>query len=202
MKYLTRFLVTIMSLTLTACAVHPPATESSRLQASMSWAKRQAKLLQLSSWDVTGAIAMRKADEGGSANVRWHMQQNHYFNLRLSGPLGAGTVTINGTDAAVVMRTKDGQQRTGSAQALLDEALGWRFPVQYLRYWIKGLPVPTLPSQRQLDGVQRLATLNQAGWHIRYNTYQRVQNQDLPKKLTLERAKTQIRIVIRRWTLA
>ena len=198
-----RYMLLILIILLAGCMVQPrQITASAHPKPVMTWSQRLIGLRHIVAWDIQGAIAMRRGEQGGRANVRWWQSAGEHFQLRLWGPLGSAAVKISGTPSHVMLQTKDGVKRSGNAQKLLDESLGWHFPIQYLYYWLRGMPVPHITSEQLFDNRQRLDSLEQAGWSIQYMNYKTVKNYELPTKLTLEHAKTQIRIVIRRWTLA
>ncbi len=68
-------------------------------------------------------------------------------------------------------------------------------------YWILGASDPATSAQQSLDAQQRLARLQQEGWQVDYAEYARVQQQWLPRRLTVTRGSLRLRVVIDRWQL-
>lgn len=95
-------LLCIVSL-LSACAAQRIGT----LPALDGWDERQRILAGIGSWGFSGRIAVRDGEEGFNGNLHWE-QRRDYFDARVSGPLGAGTVLIAG-DARAVTVTEIGR---------------------------------------------------------------------------------------------
>ena len=199
---LIKFLFIISLAFLTGCATLTPATSPTSTSISPSWPERRAALSRIQQWSLQGVIAVQTSRGADKAKVRWQQFGTEHFQMRIWGPLGAGLVKIAGKPNQVTLQNKHGTQTAISARALLQKSLGWNVPVQYMRYWVRGLPVPKEPVTMKRDPQQRVKTLHQADWELQYQAYRKVENVDLPTKITLAGAKTKIRIVIQRWTLA
>lgn len=177
---------------LAACA-SPPAPESDPQ-------KLQQQLQQLQAWQVSGKIGLRQDGRGSSARVDWS-QREHSYQLRLSGPLGIGTVLIDGADDGIVLRNKDGVFEAPTPEQLLFQLSGWDIPVSELRYWARGLAAPTLNIEQQSMAAGKLATLSQGGWDISYLEYTLVDGLWLPARMTLSRAETRLTLLYKSWSL-
>ncbi len=71
---------------LAACATMPPSiTESDNSQ----FRQRQASLHNLDQWQVTGRIAFKIDDEGGTGAMTW-AQTGTRHEVQLSRPIGRG----------------------------------------------------------------------------------------------------------------
>src|ERR1043166_6078577 len=88
-------------LLLSACAANPPIDQT---RAGAAWADRKAKLEQIHNFSVQARAAVTGAATG-SANLVWH-QGPHDFDLRVSGPLGIGAMTMAGDESEVRVHTK------------------------------------------------------------------------------------------------
>lgn len=161
---------------------------------------QQKQLQALDDWRVEGKIGLRADGRGSSAQLNWQQQQD-YYKLRLSGPLGIGTVLVNGSDAGVELRNKDGVYQAASPELLLQQLTGWQIPITALRYWARGLPSPDLPVEQQEVELGRLASLQQGGWHIDYRDFTLVKGLWLPSKMVMTRPETQLTLLYQRWQL-
>jgi outer membrane lipoprotein LolB len=196
-KKITLFLVMLF---LSSCStITPQAPVES--QQKLSWQAREQILSNIQSWQVNGKIAVRTARDSGSASIDWK-QQNKQFNIALLGPLGSNAMTLQNTGGKVSMRTADGKEFSAdSAEQLLAKQWGFNLPVSYLRYWIRGLPVPGIPHQDKLDEYNRLASFSQQGYNIEYLAYSQTNKIDLPSKLTIESPSLKTKIMIYKWRI-
>ena len=192
------FLAVLIAL-LSGCAI-PPATSP---EASAAWTARQNRLARISTWQADGRIGVVSGQDGWHANFQW-AQQNSGYRIDLIGPLGQGRVVVesNGTEARI--QTQDGQSWTApDADALLEQSLGVRLPVNGLRYWARGLPEPGSTPTLQTDAQGRLTRLEQNGWVIEYPAYAptSILNLDLPERIVARRQDLSVKLIIEQWTL-
>ena len=109
-------------------------------------------------------------------------------------------MTLTGTPQQITVATaKQGSFQSDNPQALFERTFGWSIPVATLPYWVKGVPAPELPKQLELTPEGQLGQLQQAGWHVSFDQYQSVGRYRLPRKLTLTRDTTRLRLIISRW---
>lgn len=193
-------LIVFFGLTSCASLSQKPQTLEAPKQSS-TWENRVATLSAIEDWNLKGALAARNNRDAFSANWQWHQNQANY-TLALFGPLGSGSLQLTGSPHMVLLETSDGKKLTAtSPETLLEQQLGWRLPVSSLYYWVRGLPVPGIPSQKQLDSSNRLTTLLQQGWRIEYSRYTSINHLDLPSKMLLNNAALNVKIIINQWQL-
>lgn len=185
--------VYLACLFLMACATPGPAP-------SPDFQDLQRQLQAMESWQVEGKIGLRRQGKGNSALLSWQQDADRY-KIRLSGPLGIGTVTIEGDDTGVEVRNKQGVFHAPSPEQLMLEQTGWHIPLSQLRYWARGLPAVDLPLDEERIEGGRLQWLVQGGWDIEYRDYQRVDNLWLPSRITLSRPETTLTLLLKRWQL-
>ena len=167
-----------------------------------AWQTHAEELSRLRSWSLHGTLAVRPA--GGDASrvtMRWRQSPDSYL-VRFMGPLGVGLFEVEGTATAVEARFPDGRRaNAASPEALLEQEIGWSVPLQGLRYWVVGAPVPDVaPSKMELDDLGRLARLQQAGWTVVYERYDTVDGLSLPERIRFSNASVDATVVVRRWT--
>lgn len=199
MPYLRPLLVLFLVLGITACSnLHQRETLEFGGDAAAWQAHRQA-VAPLDSWVLQGKLGVKAPGESGSGTVLW-LQQRDYYDIRLSGPLGRGATRIQGSDRGVTLDIA-GQpgMSAPSAEALLEEQIGWRLPVEHLLWWVRGLPAPDSPSRLQLNPDSQLARLAQAGWTVEYSRYQQIDGITLPQRLQLSGHDMLLTLVITRW---
>ncbi len=165
-----------------------------------SWEDYQRRVLALNDWALDGKIGIRTAAESHSARLQWQQQPSDY-RIMISGPLGQGGARIEGSDEGVVIDVAgEGRYAAQSPEELLQQLLGWSFPVSEARYWVRGLPAPGLPYTPSFRE-NRLETLEQGGWMIHYSGYSQDAGPGLPERITLQRADLTIRLIIKDWEL-
>lgn len=199
MPTLRHLLLLTLVLMLGACSnLHQRETLEFGGDAS-AWQTHRKAVTPLDSWTLQGKLGVRAPTESGSGTVLWLHQQEQY-DIRLSGPLGRGATRIQGNDHGVTLDIA-GQPpvSASSAEALLEQQVGWRLPVEHLLWWVRGLPAPGSPSRLQLNPDSQLARLAQAGWTVEYSRYQQIDGVQLPQRLQLSGYDMLLTLVITRW---
>ena len=167
------------------------------------WKTHKQTLAGLDGWQITGKVGIRSRiggrTENGSATLFW-LQRQDYHDIRLSGPLGRGAARLTGRQGQVELEVANqGRYQAESAEALLQEHLGWRLPVSHLLWWVRGLPAPDSRSRLALDGDSRLARLEQDGWRVEYLRYAEHDGYWLPERLKLKGPDIDITLVVKDW---
>lgn len=163
------------------------------------WQVRQQVLSARTDWEFSGRIAVSADDDGFNGKLRWE-QQDEEFSATVSGPLGIGTVRIEGAGQRAVLTDKDGVRT--ELQDVEEELLyryGWTIPVRSLRYWALGIPDPLAAAQTELNEDHQLARLEQDGWLLNISSYRDSSGQSMPHRLAARKTSTRVRIVIDKW---
>ena len=179
-----------------ATTTHLPVDDVQR-----AWQQHQASLRGLIQWRLTGRIGIQTEDDSLNASLDWSQQQEHY-DIRLFGPMGSGSLRLNGDNQQVELTTSKGEQLTAAdPERLIYEKMGLRLPVAALRYWVLGLPAPGQIDGKILDAYGHLASLEQQGWDIRFHKYSRHDDLALPAKVFVNNHRAKVRLVIKHWEL-
>ncbi len=197
-KTLGVFFAGLILFGLSGCATAPRVG----LMPQFDWSERHQQLAQLQRWSFSGRLAVKDANnESWSASLRWQ-QDGDSYDIQLSGAFGQGAARLFGYDGyAVIEMAKHSALTASSAEALMQQQLGWYMPVQGLKYWLLGMPEPGSVSQQVFNEVGRLQSLQQSGWRVTYRDYLDVEGFELPRKLVLENSRLRARLVIDRWQL-
>jgi outer membrane lipoprotein LolB len=164
-----------------------------------SWEDRNAVLGNIREWEFRGRIAVKAGDEGFNGKFNW-AQRYDAFNATVAGPLGIGTVRIEGDGQSVVLTDKDGVETAlNDAERELRYRYGWTIPVASLRYWVLGIPDPSVPAVTELDDHGRLVRLEQGDWVVQISRYRDGGGQQMPRILSATNPDTRVRMVIDRW---
>ncbi|MCZ8131852.1 MAG: outer membrane lipoprotein LolB [Steroidobacteraceae bacterium] len=196
-----RLAAAVLALAAAGCATVPagPAGEGPAVPIPVD---RAVALAGFDDWRAAGRVAVRTAVDGWSASFDWR-ETGFRSELAVRGPFGAGGARIVRTADRITLETGDDPPVEVPAPfAALDgalvERLGFPLPVEYLRWWLAGVPAPGLPSTPVADGFE------QAGWSVRPQELGGVAGAPaaLPKRVVLEREDTRIRVAIDRWVPA
>jgi outer membrane lipoprotein LolB len=208
--------IVVLSLLLSACASVSkprPAEFSPELQAL--WSERQATLASLDQWEITGRMAVRTDDDGGSANFVWERRSDEH-NIEMFGPFGSGRVTITQSgDGAVLRDGDDPPVSAASAEELLYYQVGWHVPFESLKFWLKGVPSPTPHDTLVLDAEGRALGFRQDGWEVSIPDYSPGDPVSVPRRVFIKALpgtvhligeqgedlgdRLDVRVVMRRW---
>jgi outer membrane lipoprotein LolB len=158
-------------------------------------------LSKLKTWNIDAMIGIRNVakHDSGSASMQWQQSRANY-SILLFGPLGAGSTKLTGQPGSVTLAMADGKTfHAKTPELLVTQQTGWRLPVSNLYYWVRGLPVPSLPADKKLDSSNHLVELSQGGWRVQYLDYKTINQIDMPTKILLANPDLNVKIIIRSW---
>jgi outer membrane lipoprotein LolB len=175
---------------LSACSFAPERPIEGYQLAEMQHLQKQGN------WHFEGRLAIVDAKESFSASISWHHQAER-DDIELVGPLAQGRVAISVTADGVVIDDGDNRQEySGAVDVVMAEQLGVDMPVNALKFWVLGVNDPRQSFVEQEGG------FFQGGWLVRYREMQRVNAESLPKKITAEKDKTRIKLIVDQWDLS
>lgn len=188
-------------LVIPGCAVRPPEPPPDR-PAQELFEQRNAQVLTYERWRTSGRAAFTTEHDNATLSVAWRQQDPSTWQLDLRGPLGTGSVRLQGEADGVELRASDGTVETaGSARNLLFRHTGYDLPVDVLRDWLRGIPADDFDADVGLDAYGRPSTLRQLDWDITYTAWRKVNGVSMPERITLEGPDIRIRAVLRDWEL-
>ncbi len=183
---------------ITACAPPRPAPEPPENK-PMPVEERQAQTRVVSSWELNGAMAVKSPKKSFSATVNWLQRGSGQYQIRMFGPLGSGTLLIKKQGSNVTLQDGPKKVQSNNADKLFYQQTGVALPVSNLFYWVRGLEAPGAVQSTKRDSYNRLSTLNQAGYSIKYLQFTSVNGTDLPSKIVLQGKGLSIKFIIKRW---
>lgn len=183
---------------LVGCALRPSAPVAElREVAAAQWMAVE----QPASWQLRGRAALAIDDEGGTASLIWRQSTSDY-QIDLRGALGAGSLRLQGDSGGVVLTTAGGERYAAQdARTLLAEVGGYDLPVDYLRHWLMGQPVPGLGGRLMIDPEGKVRLIQQAEWEVRLSDYQMQAGFYLPRRITASGQGARLTLLVRDWTV-
>ncbi len=185
---------------LSACAKTPRPEPLADAQIGPAWRIHTAQVEAMRTWNLNGRLAVKTPDDGWTATLQWAQDLDKY-QIRVSAPLGQGTVELQGGPEQVTLRAPGDRIATARDPASLMQAnLGWSLPLSGLRYWLRGVPEPGRHIDAlRLDTRGRMAELQQAGWHVVIDDYVSSGGIDLPARFALSAPRLQVHLVAHEW---
>ncbi len=198
MKQLLLWLIVI---SLTACSLRQPDVSD--------WAEQRENVRALSEWDFRGRMAVNVAndpDASGQVSVNWE-QEADVSQVRLSGPMGIGAWQLLWEPNRVTVSDKNGEKALEykgprAAEEFVRQELGWSFPADSIRYWVRCLSAPGTPANLPRRGEKgELVAFNQYGWRIECGRYGEFDDYVLPTRLTMQGRGVKLRLAVSDWRL-
>ncbi len=164
------------------------------------WEARTRILADLDDWEFRGRIGVSAGSEGFNGKLRY-TQNDEDFRATVSGPLGFGTIQIEGDGRQVTVIDKDGEEwMLPDPEIDLLIMYGWTIPVASMRYWALGIPDPAELAFTEVNKDGQLTSLEQGNWHVQIAQYRDGGGQLMPRRLTAVSGDNKVRLVIDNWT--
>lgn len=171
-----------------------------QLPALNDWEVRREVLATMSDWAFSGRIGVSAGDDGFNGRLRWR-QTGGAFKASVSGPLGAGSVQIDGMRNRITVTERNGElTELENPEYDLRARYGWTIPVTSLRFWALGIPDPDSPAVTEFDDEGQLARLEQRNWVVEIPQYREGGGQRMPRRITAVNGDAKVRLVIDSWT--
>lgn len=156
----------------------------------------------ISKWETSGRVGIRTPDDAISGNFNWQKDPTT-FSLNIVGPFGQGATKLDKTqDGVITLAYKDTHVTGSDPTTLLQQELGWKFPVEQVTYWIRGLAAPNSPARITKEPSSTLpSTIEQDGWLITYSNFTKVDGLPLPQKMQVSNPPFRVNLIINQWTI-
>lgn len=161
--------------------------------------ERKEQVDKVSSWELSGALSAKNKEKGWTASLNWAQRGADDYQIRMSGPLGGGTVLIDKKGGVVTYKEGSKVKTSNNADELLQKETGIRLPVNNLYYWVRGLPAPGSIEEAQYDKFNRTTQIKQDGYVIEYSKYTKVNNADLPSLIRLQGHGVTLKVAVKTW---
>lgn len=167
------------------------------------WPARRIELQSLDDWNLDGRVAVAAGAEGFSGGLSWS-QRGERAEIQLRGPMGGTAILIHVEGLEYVVTDERGRTHGGEdARRYIEQRFGpgSPLPITEMRYWLVGAPAPDSPHRESLGEDQRLASLDQSGWQVRYDRYGAVGELALPERIELTTEGMRLRVAVADWRI-
>ena len=167
--------------------------------ANMQEALKTNPVESIKSWQMDGRIGVQAQSSAWQANLVWDHEESQ-DRLRISGPLSQGAISIIVQKDLIYLNEGNGKtELSKDPQSLLRSRLGFSVPLSSLRYWIMGVPDPSLPSRSVTGAVSSEHGFEQSGWVVLAGPDEIVGGWRLPQKLAINGAGVRLKILADNW---
>lgn len=192
-NFLITMLLAIFTSSLAGCASFLPSGGQDKLQESLT---------ALNDWQVRGKLSVTSPQDSVTGYLTWEQQADQY-QLFITGPFGQGSSRLSGdkNSAALLLPGWEHTQKAASAEQLMLTHMGWNFPVEDIRHWVKGQPSPESEATVQYGDSGLLENLQQHGWQVRYSRYSQHGGFWLPGLIKVSGHSFRFVFSIKEWTI-
>lgn len=177
----------------------PVAPAAAPAEVVAAWPARRAQLQARTQFTAQGRIGVVAGTEGFNGKLRWG-QDGTRSTVNLDGPLGVGGVRIVSDGDVLTLNTPSGEALDSqAAQDELVRRMGFEPPLGSLRFWLQGVPDPTIPSTETPDPSGYLGSLVQSDWTVTFGAYMQTADGALPQRLTVARGTVRVRLILDSW---
>ncbi len=198
--YTRTIIAVITAVLLSGCvSLKPPKlTKTQTDYQKSSPLTREQKLRAMKSWNISGAVSVKQPGRSFIARYTWQ-QIGGQYNINIHSNLDLASVQLIGNASQVTMKASDGKTfKSNNINSLMQQQLGWRLPVNNLKYWIRSLPAPG-NANAKYNSLGQTQRINQTGWTVTYSRYQRINGLELPTLMNVSGRDLQLRIVVKNW---
>ncbi len=198
--HLTRaiLLLSFMAL-LQGCVSTPTHKPAESANSQLLYQQHLQRIAAIGEFTLQGRIGVQTDGKGFSGSLHWQHDVTH-DDIALYSPLGGQVAGIKKTTGQVTIEDANGNSRSATdAEALTQNALGWRLPLAGLADWSLGRPTNSPIQASTWDEQGFLRTLKQDGWDIEYQNYSEQNGHFLPGKILLKSEKVNLKLLVEKW---
>jgi len=148
-------------------------------------------------WSFTGKFALSNGKENGSGKIAYEIN-NQTVKAQFKAPLGQGSWTITeNKNSAELQSSRHHPVFGNNAQALISNELGWDFPWNNLKFWLRAHKTyaKITPHTSSIDKIY------DNGWTISYSKWTQTPAGLLPKKIKASKPPYAVKLVIYKWVV-
>jgi outer membrane lipoprotein LolB len=158
------------------------------------------QLKNIEHWQLEARVAIKTPEDSVTASLDWQ-KNGREFDFHLSGAFGVTLAHLIQQKQQATLDIPDQEQLVHfDAQVLLQQALGWDFPIDALSYWVKGLPSDAPGEIIKRDQLGRIQQIDLGYWRIDVTRYKRFHGYELPKMIKAKHPNMSLKVVAKNWS--
>jgi len=187
--------VSFLLLQLSACAslVNKQSSSSS----DFSQVNNNINVSAQRNWGVVGRVSIKQENNAWLANIDWQHDEV-VDELVISASLSGVLANIRYQEKQIIVETQDGVQVLKNNDEL-PRVVGFNPPINYLKYWARGLVVPNVELLNDTGLVKERREFEQAGWRVQLSKYREVSDIWLPHSVSVKNKRLNIKLAIEQW---
>jgi len=144
-----------------------PVNESGNLQKQL---ERESILQRRNTWSFHGRLAVSDDNQAGTVKIRWQ-QTGARFDIEISLPITGQKYRLHSVGSQVRLEGSGLAALEGdSAEAVLQQAMGWRIPFHDMQAWLRGVRADSATAiEFGPDGLP--AKFHENGWLVDYRAW-------------------------------
>lgn len=115
-----------------------------------------------SEFDISGRFIIKRPNKNDYGNFTWN-RSGESEELDFNSPVGQTVAKIIIESGNATLYAKNESYTSESLNEMMEKRLGFVLPMNYLHYWIQGVPLPNIPTTKQLT-----TGFVQLGWNVEY----------------------------------
>ncbi len=162
--------------------------------------ERDSLLLNQKNWSLMARIAVNTKDSGLSATLNWQ-QNDQNFDFHIYGLLGVTYAHLVQTENIATLKLKDNKSfQAETAEQLLQQNLGWHFPIEALSYWVKGIAYDYPGEVISYDNDRKISSIQFEGWQVAFSQFKNYSGYSMPRIIKASNPEHgSIKIVVKKW---
>lgn len=160
---------------------------------------RAIPLSDLNHWQLNARVAIKTPEENLTASLYWQKNQS-LFDFFLSGAFGVTVAHLIQEENSASLEIPDTDKLIHyDAERLLQQTLGWDFPIDALSYWVKGLPSGRPGEIVSYGDKGQISKISLDQWQIDFSKYRLYQGYLLPKMIKATHPNISLKVVAKNW---
>ncbi len=136
-------------------------------------------------WQVEGKMDIEKGGEDYSTYFTWTQFGDHYqLELRPESTVGPVSATLRGATGGGDVSLQAGEAHSSATDAV-EQAVQRNLPLEYLGYWLRGLPA-TENAKLTESGVRTVASIQEGSWTLEYDDFMHLGAYQMPESIEIK----------------
>jgi len=152
---------------------------------------------EVKEWSFIGKMAINDGHNSGSGKIKW-LVTNNTIQAEFKAPLGQGSwKIIENKDFSTIISSRNGKFTGTDTEELIAQELGWDFPWNALKSWLRGTPSHT-PAKDLKDTPLHFSD---QGWNLEFTQSIQTSVGLLPKRIKASKPPYSVKLIIYRWDI-